>query len=514
MRLLFLLLLLVMPSALAAQTVTSPGPDRVSVTVYRAPHRGADDRMELQWLQGYALITETRTVTIPAGEAVIRFEGVAGGILPESAIVTGLPRGVREKNQDALLLSPRGLLAASTERRVTIRRTSRATGAVTEEDAILRSGPDGAIVMQTRAGFEALKCTGLNETLVYDSVPAGLSAKPTLSVTTESETPATATITLSYLAQGFDWQANYVATLAPDGGSLDLFAWVTLANGDETSFVDADTQAVAGNINRENAGARPRGEPGYIQLRCWPFGNTGVPGPYGVGASGGGPPPPPPPPPPPAPMMAVMEADNIVVTGSRVSRQAVQEELGDLKLYRIPQPVTVASNSQKQVAMIDAERVPADIIHRARVTDDAVDGVKIVVRVRNRKENRLGMPLPAGPVAFFQPVGGRPVLLGESAIEDKAVGELVEIEAADAPNVAATLDRGEPDKKGSRTDTLTVRNANARDVRFEAELVRDENRRWSGFSKKVSARDGKTLWTVTVPSNGSATLNWRSTAAE
>jgi hypothetical protein len=62
--------------------------------------------MELEWLNGYALITETRRISIPAGEGEIRFEGVAGAILPESAIVTGLPEGVIEKNQDAWLLSP------------------------------------------------------------------------------------------------------------------------------------------------------------------------------------------------------------------------------------------------------------------------------------------------------------------------------------------------------------------------------------------------------------------------
>ena len=58
--------------------------------------------MNLRSLRGFALVTETRRVTIPAGDGVIRFEGVAGGILPESAIVTGLPDGVVEKNQDAV----------------------------------------------------------------------------------------------------------------------------------------------------------------------------------------------------------------------------------------------------------------------------------------------------------------------------------------------------------------------------------------------------------------------------
>ena len=58
----------------------------------------------------------------------------------------------------------------------------RATGAVREQEAIVRSGAGGAVVLETEAGFEALRCTGLHETLVYDRVPPGLSARPTLSV--------------------------------------------------------------------------------------------------------------------------------------------------------------------------------------------------------------------------------------------------------------------------------------------------------------------------------------------
>jgi hypothetical protein len=55
-----------------AQTITtSPAPEQVGVTVYRAPSRPAGERMDLQWLNGFALITETRRVSIPAGEVVI-----------------------------------------------------------------------------------------------------------------------------------------------------------------------------------------------------------------------------------------------------------------------------------------------------------------------------------------------------------------------------------------------------------------------------------------------------------
>jgi hypothetical protein len=489
--------------AAAQPATTSPGPDQVAVTIYRAPYRSAAEPIQLQWLNGYALISETRRITIPAGEADIRFEGVAGGIIPESAIVTGLPAGVVEKNQDAFLLSPGTLLDRSLGRRVHIRRTSRATGEVREHEAVVRSGAEGAVILQTQAGFEALRCAGLNETIVYPQVPEGLSARPTLSVRTRSERAASADVTLSYLAAGFDWQANYVATLSPAGDRVDLFAWVTLASGDETSFVNADTQAVAGKVNREDFGRGERAEGQELALRCWPAGTTSDI------EDGSGFPPPPPPASPPSPISAI-SADEIVVTGSRISRKALQEELGDLKLYRIPERVTVASNSQKQVVLLDEPSVQVDIVYRQVLPAFAPPPSGGVVRVlvtRNRKAEGLGLPLPAGRLVLFGAGRERPILLGEGYLDDRAVGEDVEIEVGGASGVIsrAVVAEGSTDKE--RIVDLTITNDQAAAVRYEAELEQGDGKLSS--QARLSRRDGRPLWAVTVPANGSRTLRYR-----
>lgn len=510
MRLLRSLLLLVLAAAAPAagqQVTTSPAPEAVAVTVYRAPFRSAEEPMQLQWLNGYALISETRRVSIPAGDGAIRFEGVAGGIIPESAIVTGLPEGVIEKNQDAYLLSPASLLDRSLGRRVHIRRTSAATGKAEELEAVIRSGPEGAIVLQTEQGFEALRCTGLKETIVYPRVLEGLSAKPTLSVRTRSAQAASATVTLSYLASGFDWQANYVATLSPDADRVDLFAWVTLANGDETSFANANTQTVAGKVNREDFNQGPRPSGAEVHLRCWPSATTSDIEQRESWA--GGPPPPPPPPPPAMAPMAISDSSEIVVTGSRVNRKAVQEELGDLKLYRIPDPVTVASRSQKQVAMLDQPGVKVEVVYRIRIPTldpPPMSGVSRILVTKNRKAEGLGLPLPAGRVVLFGAGRERPLLLGEGFVEDKAVGEDVEIEIGSATGVIATTTVSESPSENERLIYLTVTNDRARPVRFEAELDADESFK---PDSKLARRDGRPLWSVMVPANGSRTLRYR-----
>ena len=143
-----------------------------------------------------------------------------------------------------------------------------------EQDAIVRSGADGAVIVETEDGFEALRCTGLPETLVYDGVPAGpVGAADPVGARPRRAGRSTATVTLSYLASGFDWQADYVATLSPDGSRIDLFAWLTLASTDETSFVEADTQAVAGRLNRQDVRAQPS-EGGPLRISCWPQSTT------------------------------------------------------------------------------------------------------------------------------------------------------------------------------------------------------------------------------------------------
>jgi hypothetical protein len=491
-----------LPASGAAQPAISEAPDKVSVSIYRAPHRGADEKLELDWLRGYALVTETRTVAIPQGRAVIRFEGVAGGILPETAIVTGLPEGVREKNLDADLLSERSLYARSLGRPVTIRRVR--DGRTIEERAVIRSGPDGAAIFETGQGFVVADC-GQRDSIVYDRVPEGLSAKPTLSVETDSPRAGRATVTLSYLAWGFDWQANYVATMRPDGRSADLFAWVTLANGDVTGFADAETMVVAGKVNREDSDPPEAREPEPLVFRClaYPEPQDAVIA-QDIGAL-------PAPEPAPAPAMrAALEegADEIIVTGSKVQR----EDLGDLKLYRVPHPTTVAALSQKQVALLDRESVPVDVIYRSRIEDgsirDADDLPWLMLRAQNREDRGLGLPLPQGPVAVFQPLGERRLLLGEGEIADKAVNEEVEVRLGPATQISVQLE-----ESGSGDDweehALVVSNANPFPIRYEAELAVSDDYRRTRSSARLGRKNGRDVWAIEVPANGTARLVYR-----
>lgn len=501
MRRLAILCLFTGAPALGQGIITSAAPDSVSVSVYRAPDRGSDEAMDLNWLGGYALVTERRTVDIPAGRATIRFEGVAAGLFPESAIVTGLPSGVREKNLDADLLSPRSLYSRMVGRPVIVRRTKSGSGQVREERAVIRSGPDGAAILQTAAGFEVASCGELRDELVYSQVPANLSARPTLSIETDATAPHKATVSLSYLAWGFDWQTNYVIAMNPDGRTANLSAWVTLASSDSTNFADAETAVIAGEVNREDTGrgAAPAG--GELVLRCAL--SSLVP-----------PPMVPPPPPAPAMMAPVMEMADIVVTARAVPMAmnapvtVQQEGLGDLRLYRVPVPVTVAANAQKQVMLAQKAGVKVAALYRAEVWEGNVGQVRQMLRTRNRREDGLGLPLPGGPVAVFEPQGDAMLLSGEGGLPDRAEGEDVEImlSASTQVTVSAETLNSEP---RTQTVQLSARNARPVPVQFEARIATGASAIIKSASVPLRRKDGRSIWSVTLPANSTAVVTYK-----
>ncbi|GAA4773639.1 DUF4139 domain-containing protein [Novosphingobium ginsenosidimutans] len=515
----FAALLLLIAAPLAAQerapVVISAVPEKVAVTLYRDPDRG-EDPIDADDPSSLALIVETRTVTLPAGVATVRFEGVAGGIVPQTAIMFNA--APRERNRDAALLSHGGLVDAFTGQRVTLRHTDPATGKTVEESATIRSAAD-RLVVTTPRGIEALYCSGLNQTVLYPNVPATLSAKPVLSMTTRDQPGGTVTITLAYLATGFDWDANYVVTIAPDGQSVGLLGWLTMASGDETTFPEATLAAVAGRIQRSDATSDDTGEDARWAASslnrswgCWPAGTT---------SSGLRSPPPPPPPAPPPMMMAMADSAEIIVTGMRreaslmsapVAVTAVMEGLGDLKLYRVPIPVTVAAQSQKQVAFLAKDEIKGVLAYRSKVEWNEPSDPQILFRFKNSEKEGLGKPLPAGRLVFYQDGENGTMVMGESTLPDKAVDEEVELEIGNSEEVTLEHEEEASDLKGKWADHLvTVKNANPFPIRFELEFPTGSDMRFSRLSGRTERKPGKQVLVLAVPANSEQQVRYRST---
>jgi hypothetical protein len=521
-------------SVLAADVLAEPPSDLI-VTVYRAPYRNGGS-IDLDDLQGFALVSETRTVHLPVGRSRLRFEGVADGIEPASAIVTGFPGGVIEKNRDARLLSPAALVSSTLGKPVEMLRTIPKTGKTERLTGTLLSDADGGVVFKSAQGIEALRCSGLPETFSFEPV-SGLSARPTLSVEVRSPSAQTKQVTLSYLSRGFDWAADYTATLSDDGKRFDLGAWVTLANSNGVGFPSAHTQVVAGTVNRESGQEDEDGEQGSggevepidiggpILAQCWPRGSTSD-----------------------MPMilrnrslsiehdemmrapmaMRAASLQEIVVTGAK---KVQQEQLGDLKLYRVPERTTLASRQSKQVRLMDRSSIPVNTVYGAEVEVDEDDASSIPahrsLRTKNTAANHLGLPLPSGSVAVFGAVGGQRLLEHESDLRDIAVDEEVEINMGESPDVQVTAKREKisvgqeqgllplvpgvslRSVKSSTAHRVAINNARASGIEFELRLQLTAGARVVRADHALGAKNGRPIFRLHVPAHETVTVRYQ-----
>lgn len=513
-------------------------PSHYAVTIYRDPERSVGERMDRDMPKGYAMISETRTVTLPPGRSTILFEGVAEGMVAVSAIVSGLPGGTIEKNRNADLLSPAALVDRTLGNRVTITRFNPGTGASESEDAIVRTRADGGLVLQTRDGYEAVRCSGLPEKLIFPSVPRELAARPIFNIDTFSETGGTFDVVLTYLSWGFDWEANYVAHLGEGNreGSFDmqLMSWLTVLNDNGQSFPDAELMVVAGQISIESdfeeLADTPRAS--GLRLTCYPLGSTAQGSPvrnYGV------------PPAPPAPHLSDgFNGDSIVVTGSRVKRQTLEaavsmsaiseeamareEQLADIKLYRVPRPVTVSSKGMKQIAFLSRDAVrtrwfyqaDCDPMEKFERGDEKNDPEEAQIRLftENRVDFGLGASLPLGTLTAFETSSAGSQLVAETELRDYPVGQEIDLPLGESAKVFSScgfVGNVSPAPGSSGWAGLRVILSNANDaparVRMDFGYPDDWEVRARGFDPYV--KNGRLVVDVEVPANGRFDRRWR-----
>lgn len=462
---------LVLLCGTAHADIVSAQPDAVAVTLY---HNREVDTSDLTRGDAYysddaiALITETRTLDLPAGAAIIHFRGVASTMVPESAAISGLPQGALEQDFDYDLLTPGSLIARSVGKTVRLVRTDPATGRETETAATIRAASGGA-VLDTGGRLEALHCGGPPERLVFGEIPAGLSDVPTFSVHTFLPAAGRYVVKLSYIATRLNWSADYVAHIDPGGKTLDLTGWITLANSSDTSFVNAPTEVVAGHLNTTGDDRPPDIEPKKIAPKCWPTDidwDTHVMSPElrrrlegrgsGVGMYSS------------SPMTAV--------TNFIDSRP-----LGDYKLYPLPQPTTVAARQTKQVQFLDRHGVKFERVYVAEISPDperqADETWPAVVeyRMQNREEAGLAKPLPGGTVSVMSTApDGAPVFAGQIRVDDTPVGSTLYVDtggALDVPvrrHLVATSRTGKGEARQVRdTFEIGIENAKSVPIRFE-----------------------------------------------
>lgn len=518
---------LAMPAWGQVETI-SARPDRTTLVIYR--FHPIDTSRSLESLRngdryagrdGLAMIVETRTIDVPAGDAVIRFEGLTTGIIPETAAIDGLPGEVLERNGAFEVLGPGSLLQHSIGEMVQVVRTNPETGVETTVPAIVRSGANGPM-LEIDGRLEPLSCQGLNQRLIFDRVPDGLSDRPTLSIRTRSPVVGRYTVRLAYLTEGLKWSADYVARLAPDGSSMDIEGWITLMNFTGGSFTNAPVQVVAGNLARDYATEAIEPVSPNVIPRCWPMDTTTR---NGLGERGGTMSPS-----PVVDYLATMpassnglvgeanEIDEVVVTGSRI--RAVLSELGDYKVYTLAEPTDLNARQAKQLRFFNQRDVRFTRTYQLHAYHDEVEPQvpHLLLRLRNEAEDGLGLPMPGGGLSLVETQDGATVLTGQAEFMDRGEGVPLELQFGQAMGLAAEIEVTNEDdwqvgdvhmQKAAVEMVLT----NDKDWPVEIEIVPE----WSGrrgfrvleqSRLSVVNEAGDTVWRVRVPAHGSESLSY------
>ena len=461
---------------------------------------------------GQALVQDVRRLAIAQGRSKIEFPDVSAQIRPETLSFAAEGAGIVEQNFDFDLLTPQKLMEKAIGQTVTLIRTNPATGAETRERATVLSTA-GGVVVKIGDRIEVLRDDGLPVRTIFDRVPPNLRARPTLSVTVESDRGGARPASIRYLTPGLGWSADYVALFDEAKGSVDMQGWVTLTNHTGTTFHRAQTLLVAGSPGQVNAN--------MVRSRGYPI----------------------PPPPPP---------------GSRPTRgstmqpgteTANRERLGDFYLYPLAERTTIANAQTKQVSFLDIQAVPARRRYAREVgwlaSDEAPVNVSSQVAFSSSREQGLGDALPAGTVRFYQrDRQGTPQFVGESGIGHTPMGSLLTLRTGDAFDVLVQAEVAAREKitaaeyersaryrvieNGEVVRTVEVDRAvdyyrttmrytftNAKPTPVDVELTQSGlDQGWWTRDLRVTSEDvpGRQInadrreWTVSVPANGKRTV--------
>lgn len=476
--------------AAAAKPVATAG---TSITVYSSADPGGFDPQRYIQAQrggydandvpGYAIVKVVRKVAIPAGIGTVAFTDVAAFIDPTTVSFTDLEdaaTAVLEQNFQFDLVSPAKLMERYIGRTITL--SVPMGDSVSNVEGELLSANQGQLVLSTIDGIRIVPSNGAQVQL--GDLPGGLLTKPTLLWKLSGGTGGDHLVRTTYKTSGMTWRADYNIVLDGADKSASLTGWVTLMNLSGASYPGAQLKLVAGKVQTIQPNSR------------------------GAVGSGGGA----------RPRMLEMVADGFE-----------EKEFFEYHLYSLPRATDVMENSTQQITLfppVDAFKVKKELIFdwtagygvaSAPIVDrDFTIGdtrkPAIMVSFENKKDNALGMPLPAGKIRVFKEDSSDGTLefIGEDLIDHTPRNETVKIKLGEAFDVVGervrtdfTIDSA--GKRMTETFRIEIRNqkSSAQTVRIIERLYRWTNWQISAKSDNFTKLDSNTIaFDFDVPPEG------------
>jgi hypothetical protein len=231
----------------------------------------------------------------------------------------------------------------------------------------------------------------------FPTLSDGLITKPTLVWNIFTEKTGKHKAEISYQTQGITWWADYnlIYNEGKDAntGTVDFGSWVSIINQTGASFNDAKLKLMAGDVQRESAEVA-------------------------------------------APMVMKAVASSADMMGS--APKFAEKSFFEYHLYTLDKNVNLPDNSTKQLELIPAvSAVPVEKLlvynpssmqyydyggvytDRSYGVDASNKKVDVFLKIINKKENGLGVPLPAGRIRVNQRdlADGSLEFIGESVID-------------------------------------------------------------------------------------------------
>jgi len=399
-------------AAEAAEFADSTAADRgsVAVTVYNV---------------NLALVRETRTLDLDrAGEGTLRFMDVPAAINPRTVHLRGIGGAgvsVLEQNYEYDLISPEKLLEKYVGKEVEVveqaedltTRVHRATLLSTVGGPVFRIGD--RIVL------------GQPGRVTLPDLPEDLVARPTLVWTLRSPKAGKQEIEASYLTDGMNWSADYVAVVNAEDTRADLTGWVTVENRSGAAFENATLKLVAGDVRRITPPQFEHAKMMRAEIA-----------------------------------MAAPEADSFR-----------EESFFEYHLYTLERPTTLKQNQTKQIKLLEGSAIPLEkklvltgnpwYYRNKGGTLTQNEKCRVFLEFRNDGASGLGMPLPKGTVRVYKTDrSGFEQFAGEDAIDHTPKDERITLFVGEAFDVVA--DRVQTDwralspRESESSYTISIRN--------------------------------------------------------
>lgn len=337
--------------------VQSTGKDRLSLnlTVYQ---------------NGFGMIKEVRQITDKEKVDEIHYSDISKNIDETSVLVKGV--GIFEQSFIRNPVSKSELLEKYIGREVMVR--NRENG---EELKIrLLSAVDGLVGEQPDTNEIVIDPSG---ELVLPPLPEKAFENPAL-VWKVASGKIEDQIQVSYMAQGIEWRANYIAEI--QGTALFLTGWIEIRNDMGIDLSDTTIKLIAGDVYRN------------IEFSFKP---------------------------------------NMLESSMRYP-QVAEYQFEDRISYKLERPITLLDGETKQIPFLEANIAAFRTIYEA---DKWSGHARIKVEFDNKKINGLGILLPRGTMKIYRPdADGELEFIGEDAVGPLTEEETVSILVGKTVNVS------------------------------------------------------------------------------